>query len=130
MTGKGTHFTSVQHWFGTERFKTNAADDGRASISGPSVLIFQKVRVQSPSTGIRIDGTFLSIRLYWLGGKDASGRPTLNNVKSVAVPLSGGSMQLVSSRIVRFIDSQSLEPGSAREVLFRNSSGFHSLSLG
>ena len=33
-------------------------------------------------------------------------------------------MQLISSRIVRFIDSQSLEPGSAREVLFRNSSGF------
>ena len=33
-------------------------------------------------------------------------------------------MQLVSSRIVRFIDSQSLEAGSAREVLFRNSSGF------
>ena len=33
-------------------------------------------------------------------------------------------MQLVSSRIVRFIDSVSLEAGSAREVLFRNSSGF------
>ena len=33
-------------------------------------------------------------------------------------------MQLVSSRIVHFIDSQSLEAGSAREVLFRNSSGF------
>lgn len=33
-------------------------------------------------------------------------------------------MQLVSSRIVRFIDSVSLEAGSAREALFRNSSGF------
>ena len=33
-------------------------------------------------------------------------------------------MQLVSSRIVHFIDSLSLESGSAREVLFRNSSGF------
>jgi len=33
-------------------------------------------------------------------------------------------MQLVSSRIVHFIDSASLEAGSAREVLFRNSSGF------
>lgn len=33
-------------------------------------------------------------------------------------------MQLVSSRIVRFIDSVSLEAGRAREVLFRNSSGF------
>jgi hypothetical protein len=34
------------------------------------------------------------------------------------------SMQLVSSRIVRFIDSQSLEAGGAREVLFRNGSDF------
>ena len=33
-------------------------------------------------------------------------------------------MQLVASRNVRFIDSQSLEAGSAREVLFRNKSGF------
>ena len=33
-------------------------------------------------------------------------------------------MQLVSSRIVRFIDSQSLEAGGAREVLFRNGSDF------
>lgn len=33
-------------------------------------------------------------------------------------------MQLVSSRIVRFIDSVSLKAGSGREVLFRNSSGF------
>jgi hypothetical protein len=33
-------------------------------------------------------------------------------------------MQLVSSRIVRFIDSVSLEAGSVREALFRNSSGF------
>jgi hypothetical protein len=33
-------------------------------------------------------------------------------------------MQLVASRNVRFIDSQSLEAGSAREVLFRNSRGF------
>jgi hypothetical protein len=33
-------------------------------------------------------------------------------------------LQLVSSRIVRFIDSESLEASSAREVLFRNNSGF------
>jgi hypothetical protein len=33
-------------------------------------------------------------------------------------------MQLVSSRIVRFIESESLEAGRAREVLFRSSSGF------
>jgi hypothetical protein len=33
-------------------------------------------------------------------------------------------MQLVSSRIVRFIDSESLEAGRAREVLFRDCSGF------
>ena len=33
-------------------------------------------------------------------------------------------MQLVSSRIVRFIDSQSLEAGGAREVLFRNGNDF------
>ena len=33
-------------------------------------------------------------------------------------------MQLVASRNVHFIDSQSLEAGSAREVLFRNSRGF------
>ena len=33
-------------------------------------------------------------------------------------------MQLVSSRIVRSIDSQSTEAGSGREALFRNSSGF------
>jgi hypothetical protein len=34
------------------------------------------------------------------------------------------SMQLVSSRIVQLIDSESLEPGQAREILFRDSSGF------
>jgi len=33
-------------------------------------------------------------------------------------------MQLVSSRIVRYKDSQSLQASSAREALFRNSSGF------
>ena len=33
-------------------------------------------------------------------------------------------MQLVSSRIVRFIDGDSLEAGTAHEILFRDSSGF------
>jgi len=33
-------------------------------------------------------------------------------------------VQLVSSRIVHFIDSESLEPGQAREILFRDNSGF------
>jgi hypothetical protein len=33
-------------------------------------------------------------------------------------------MQLISSRIVPFIDTQSLESGQAREVLFRDRRGF------
>jgi hypothetical protein len=33
-------------------------------------------------------------------------------------------MQLVSSRIVHFIDSESLEAGQAREILFRDNNGF------
>ena len=33
-------------------------------------------------------------------------------------------MQLVSSRIVPFIDAQSLEAGQAREILFRDHSDF------
>lgn len=33
-------------------------------------------------------------------------------------------MQLVSSRIVHFIDSESLEPGRARESLFRDNRTF------
>ncbi len=33
-------------------------------------------------------------------------------------------MQLVSSRIVPFIDTKSLEEGQAREVLFRDNSAF------
>ncbi|XIA64714.1 hypothetical protein ACFIOY_39015 [Bradyrhizobium sp. TZ2] len=34
------------------------------------------------------------------------------------------AMQLVSSRIVCFIDSQSLEAGEAREILFRDENSF------
>lgn len=33
-------------------------------------------------------------------------------------------MELVSSRIVHFIDTQSLEPSQAREILFRENGGF------
>lgn len=33
-------------------------------------------------------------------------------------------MELVSARIVHFIDSQSLEPSQAREILFRENGSF------
>jgi hypothetical protein len=33
-------------------------------------------------------------------------------------------MELVSSRIVHFIESETLEPGQAREILFRDDGGF------
>ena len=66
-------------------------------------------------------GTFLSISL---AGEKTSPTVEMNRVRPFAALSEENSLQLVSSRIVRFIDSLSLEAGTAREILFRNGSGF------